>query len=149
MCDYSLVGLPNRLAVEGETLAAHRYQTGSKGLGPVSAPCHGIWEMVNSLLRPVPLPVVCIPPGSQLLTNIPALLQAELGVGEEEEVIFREVDAVAHRYRGAVRFASGTEVLLQHLPPGQRVRVLRLDSAQSLLPDVEESLRGLQEPISR
>lgn len=35
MCDYSLMGLPNRLAVEGETLAVHRYRTdGLHGAGP-------------------------------------------------------------------------------------------------------------------
>jgi hypothetical protein len=31
MCDYSLQGLPNRLAAEGEELAAHRFLTGTIG----------------------------------------------------------------------------------------------------------------------
>ena len=34
MCDYSLAGLPNRLAVEGEQLVVHRFQTGAMGLAP-------------------------------------------------------------------------------------------------------------------
>src|SRR5258705_12544175 len=32
MCDYSLHGLPNRLAQEGEDLVAHRFPTGAIGL---------------------------------------------------------------------------------------------------------------------
>ena len=32
MCDYSLAGIPNRLAVEGERLVACRFSTGSMGL---------------------------------------------------------------------------------------------------------------------
>ena len=36
MCDYSLAGIPSRLAVEGEQLVAHRFSTGSLGL---ASPC--------------------------------------------------------------------------------------------------------------
>jgi len=32
MCDYSLHGIKNRLAEEGEVLVVHRFHTGSKGL---------------------------------------------------------------------------------------------------------------------
>ena len=32
MCDYSLHGIENRLAEEGELLVVHRFYTGSKGL---------------------------------------------------------------------------------------------------------------------
>ena len=32
MCDYSLQGIRNRLAEQGEILVVHRFQTGSKGL---------------------------------------------------------------------------------------------------------------------
>ena len=31
MCDYSLMGLPNRLAKEGETLILIQFQTGTSG----------------------------------------------------------------------------------------------------------------------
>ena len=32
MCDYSLEGLPNRLAVRGERLETHRFRSGSIGM---------------------------------------------------------------------------------------------------------------------
>ena len=31
MCDYSLAGIPNRLAVEGEELMVFRFSTGALG----------------------------------------------------------------------------------------------------------------------
>ena len=34
MCDYSLMGIPNRLACEGEDLVVHQFRTGSRGLTP-------------------------------------------------------------------------------------------------------------------
>jgi hypothetical protein len=36
MCDYSLYGIKNRLANEGEQLFIHRFHTGSKGLASVT-----------------------------------------------------------------------------------------------------------------
>ena len=36
MCDYSLHGIKNRLANEGEQLFIHRFHTGSKGLASVT-----------------------------------------------------------------------------------------------------------------
>src|SRR6516164_7099987 len=36
MCDYSLAGLPNRLAVEGEQLLVYRFTTGAMGLASSS-----------------------------------------------------------------------------------------------------------------
>ena len=32
MCDYSLCGIPNRLAVESEELVVYRFSTGSIGM---------------------------------------------------------------------------------------------------------------------
>ena len=32
MCDYSLMAIPNRLAVSGEELVIHRFEAGSVGL---------------------------------------------------------------------------------------------------------------------
>jgi hypothetical protein len=37
MCDYSLQGIRNRLAEQGETLVVHRFQTGSKGLASLES----------------------------------------------------------------------------------------------------------------
>src|SRR5260370_14227415 len=35
MCDYSLAGLPNRLAVEGDQLVVQPFSTGAMGLAPL------------------------------------------------------------------------------------------------------------------
>ena len=54
MCDYSLAGVPNRLAVEGEQLVVHRFSTGSVGL---ASPCSSLSSKETA---------VCIPPGARL-----------------------------------------------------------------------------------
>ena len=118
MCDYSLAGIPNRLAVEGEQLVVHRFSTGSLGL---ASPC------------PSPLskgtPAVCIPPGARLrLRDIPQDLQLRFGLNEIEEVTFVQQSAEVYQYRDAVRFQNGREVLLQRLRCGQQVEVLSLAS---------------------
>ena len=123
MCDYSLAGLPNRLAVEGEQLVVHRFETGAMGLAPS---CLGL----KQFLFRSSTPAVCIPPGARLrLHDIPPALQQRLGVGEVEDVSFVQQNVEAFRYRDAVRFANGKEVLLQLLRFGQRVDVLSLSSA--------------------
>ena len=81
MCDYSLHGIKNRLANEGEQLFIHRFHTGSKGLASVTdlrnlekpAPTDaGVWARFKcwvenqwrwkngDMMRA--LPAVCIPP---------------------------------------------------------------------------------------
>jgi hypothetical protein len=74
MCDYSLMGLPNRLAVKEEELVVHRFPTGSLGLAAPSdlAPADSsmgrpksFWAIVKSFLNPPAPPsvrAVCIPP---------------------------------------------------------------------------------------
>ena len=120
MCDYSLAGLPNRLAVEGEQLVVHRFETGAMGLAPS---CPSLKQLFFSSSTPA----VCIPPAARLrLLDIPLHLQQRLGVGEIEEVSFVQQSAEAFRYRDAVRFANGKELILQHLQCGQRVDVLSL-----------------------
>jgi hypothetical protein len=66
-----------------------------------------------------------------LLRDIPKSLREQLGVGEVEEVTFVEQSAEAFRYRDAVRFANGREILLQGLSCGQRVEVVSLASAEA------------------
>jgi hypothetical protein len=62
-----------------------------------------------------------------LVRDIPAPLQKELKLeGPAEEVVFTQIDTVG--FRDAIRFPNGTEVLLQRLSEGQRVRVLTLSS---------------------
>ena len=125
MCDYSLAGLPNRLAIEGEQLVVHRFYTGAIGL---ASPFPSI------LNREVP--AVCVPPGARLrLSEIPEHLQHELDIGPTEEVMFVQRSADAYAYRDAIRFRNGRDVLLQRLATGQRVDVLSLDSGDS--PTVE------------
>src|SRR5437899_13064216 len=74
MCDYSLAGLPSRLAVEGEQLVVHRFPTGSLGL---ASPCPSVsrWRATKQI------PAVCIPPGARLLLrDIPKGLQQQFSV---------------------------------------------------------------------
>ena len=145
MCDYSLMAIPNRLAVSGEELVVHRFQEGSVGLASAldlqrKQECsrvqrHGFWSAFKEFFSPPaapPVPAVCIPPGARLLMrDIPARLQRECGVREEaEEVVFTQITAVVNTFRDAVRFSNGVEVLLQRFDEGQRVRVLDLSSAE-------------------
>ena len=122
MCDYSLTGIPSRLAVEGEQLVVHRFSNGSLGL---SSPCpsRSRWWSANQT------PAVCIPPGARLLLpDIPKDLQQQLGVGATEEVIFVQLNATPYQFRDAVRFSNGREILLQKLKCGQQVDVVSLSS---------------------
>jgi hypothetical protein len=125
MCDYSLAHFPNRLAVEGEQLVVHRFATGTLGMAPARA-------SLTQVLSPNSVPAVCVPPGARLLLqDIPERLQQVLNVGAVEEVTFVEQSAEAFRYRDAMRFANGREILLQQLAFGQRAQVLSLSSADS------------------
>jgi hypothetical protein len=152
MCDYSLMNVPNRLAREGEELVAHRFDSGSMGLASYadlhpnvdpSAPAKKtFWSMVKQIVEAPAasqVPAVCIPPGAHLmLRDIPEQMQHERGIGAAEEVVFTQITAASHRYRDAVRFQDGQEVLLQWLREGQRVRVLALgpeDGVADTLPE--------------
>jgi hypothetical protein len=147
MCDYSLHGLPNRLARDGEELVAHRFSTGAIGLTSPAELCRAVnstnksqkknfWSAIKALILPPAwpeAPAVCIPPGARLhMMDIPVSLQHELGVGPEEAVTFTQTTAMPNAYHDAVRFENGRQVLLQVLKEGQRVRVLSLASEDSL-----------------
>jgi hypothetical protein len=139
MCDYSLHGLPNRLAREGEDLVAHRFSTGAIGLASPADVCRqmqsrpgkqSFWAALKLALLP-PLvsetPAVCIPPGATLLlSGIPTNLQRELGIAPDETVTFTQTTAIAQTFHDAIRFSNGRQLLLQFLKEGQRVRVLSL-----------------------
>ena len=152
MCDYSLHGIKNRLANEGEQLLVHKFHTGSKGLAsvtdlrnlekPALAPTGaGIWarfkcwvenqrRRINNDMEKA-LPAVCIPPGASLqVDGIPASLQKQFGVGLREEVTFVQTTAEPFRYRDALRFHNGQEVLLQKLSDGLRMEVLSMALAE-------------------
>ena len=124
MCDYSLAGLPNRLAVEGEQLVVQRFSTGAQGLASPTKQRAWLWFTKEC--------AVCVPPGARfLLRDIPQDLQRQFGVLAAEEVTFVQVSAEAYRYRDAVRFKNGREVLLQRLRSRQRVDVLSLCTGDS------------------
>jgi hypothetical protein len=141
MCDYSLLGMPNRLAVEGEQLQVYRFPTATLGLAsPVDLqkiaeeaqvrPRAGFWSRVKDWFSSdieKSAPAVCIPPGARLLLrDIPMRLQQQLSVGAEEEVTFVQLSAEPFNHRDAVRFNNGREFLLQKLEVGQRADVLCL-----------------------
>src|SRR5215470_3389580 len=130
MCDYSLAAFQSRLAVEAEELVVYRFPTGCLGLISASDPEavkreFGVWR---PRFTPREFPcAVCIPPGARLLLReIPEDMQRRLGVGASEQVVFAQTSAEAYRYRDAVRFKNGREVLLQSLALGQRVQIISL-----------------------
>jgi hypothetical protein len=124
MCDYSLAGLPNRLAVEGEQLVVQRFSTGALGLASPTTHRVSLWFKKEC--------AVCVAPGARfLLRDIPQDLRRQFGVHATEEVTFVQVSAEAYRYRDAVRFRNGREVLLQWLRCGQQVEVLSLCAGDS------------------
>jgi len=135
MCDYSLQGIKNRLAEEGEILVVHRFYSGSKGLTspyylkPPQEP--KTWTAILSSLfsiRPQAC-AVCIPDGARLiLTDISPAFQQTFGVSSLEVVTFRQLSANSGTYRDAVEFANGEKLRLQELEDGQRVEVLALSS---------------------
>jgi hypothetical protein len=135
------MGVPNRLAREGEDLVVYQFWTASKGLTPGTSVTNTNTQKRCEILRPLvkrlfgklePERVaVCIPPGARLLlSDIPEDVQSSFAVGTSEEVTFTQLTATANTYRDAVRFANGREILLQRLNEGQRVRVLQLSLAE-------------------
>lgn len=143
MCDYSLMSLPNRLAVCGEDLVVHRFISGAVGLAtPVEvcrvherqvAEVHGFFAKVKKFLYPPdepPCTAVCVPPGAHLLVrNIPEPIQRMAGIQSAiEEVVFTQTDTVG--FRDTFQFPNGTEVLVQKLSEGMRVTVLTLSSEE-------------------
>jgi hypothetical protein len=140
MCDYSLMMAPNRLAVEGEELVAHKFKCGSTGIVASRDFNHWArreprtfrqWFRDGFAPVPEPAPVVCLPPGARLqLLGVPESLKAEVAADLSEEVIFTQISAEANMHRDALFFTNGFTVLLQRLPEGQRLRVLSLSSEE-------------------
>jgi hypothetical protein len=143
MCDYSLQGLPNRLAETGEQLVTHRFPTGSIGLAsPIeiaNPPCkpkripdgRSWWArfkqwMAESPVPPGP-PAVCIAPGTCLrMTHIPESLRKDYGLAAAEKVTFVQFSAEPFQYRDGIQFSNGRRTLLQNLREGVEVQVLEL-----------------------
>src|SRR6516225_10900275 len=103
MCDYSLCGIPNRLAIEGEELVVHRFSTGSMGLASLAdlqlrerlkrtALGKTFWQSLKSFFiepdQSAQSPAVCVPPGAQLIVRgIPSDLQQRCHIGQEEDAV--------------------------------------------------------------
>ena len=135
MCDYSLQGIRNRLAEQGEILTVHRFQTGSKGLtsprylSPVEKPKTWLAALKQFFSVPAEECAVCIPDGARLrLSGISHGIQKRHDVSDEEVVTFRQLSAEAATYRDAVEFHNGQKVRLQELDEGQAIEVLAMSS---------------------
>ncbi len=135
MCDYSLHGIANRLAEDGEVLVVHRFHTGSKGLTspeylkPIEPP-KGLMAILKRVFAAQSqVCAVCIPDGAKLvLHGISPALQRTHGLSISEAVTFRQLAPDAHAYRDAVEFKNGVRVRLQELEEGQNIEVLALSS---------------------
>jgi hypothetical protein len=142
MCDYSLHGVPNRLAVQGDQLITIRFSTGSVGLAEANSvteggrekPQRGLWAALRDYYCASPenvIHAVCVPPGARLrLENVPRRFQQTLGISASEDVTFTQLSAEAFQYRDAVRFRNGSEMLLQRLGEGLRVRVIDTETVR-------------------
>ena len=135
MCDYSLHGIENRLAKEGEVLVVHRFYSGSKGLTSPSylkpaGTSGGILATLKRMFSAYAQPcAVCIPDGARLVLHgiEPALKKAH-ALASVEPVTFRQLSANDYAYRDAVEFKNGLKVRLQDLEIGQLFEVLSLSS---------------------
>jgi len=148
MCDYSLQGLPNRLAVEGEQLVTYRFPTGSVGLAtpldiaagnrskPQRASDRSWWSALKHLLNPQielgQVPAVCIPPGAQLfMSHITEELRRKFALQAVAVVTFVQFSADSYRYRDGIRFRNGKQLSLQEITENVRFEVISLESIQS------------------
>jgi hypothetical protein len=141
MCDYSLMMVPNRLAMEGEELVAHKFQSGTTGFVSCSdftiwraeRRSRSLWHHLKGWFasKPDPTPVVCIPPGARLRVEPgPESLTGRLQSGSAELATFTELSAEANQHRDALCFDDGAVVRLAMLAEGQRVKVLRFSSTE-------------------
>ena len=138
MCDYSLYGIANRLAEEGEVLVVHRFYTGSKGLTspeylkPTEQPKGVMANLKRTFAARPSVCAVCIPDGAQLMLHeISPTFQQVHGLSTTEGVTFRQLSANFATYRDAVEFKNGATVRLQNLEEGQSVEVLALSSEKA------------------
>jgi len=144
MCDYSLHGIANRLAEQGEVLVVHRFFTRSKGLTspeylkPIETPKGFVAILKRMFAAESKACAVCIPDGAKLMLHgiSPALREAH-GLSTSEPATFRQLSADVATYRDAVEFRNGAKVRLQDLDEGQSVEVLALCSEKA---DVREDM---------
>ncbi len=140
MCDYSLMGVNNRLAQEGEELVTHRFGTGTIGLASVAdLNAFQAWQSVRNETgvvakikqavtsnNPPVVCAICVPPGAKLNLN--------KGNGKPQEATFDQLSERVNNYRDAIRFKGGHATLLQNLPVGMRMTVASLVGATERKP---------------
>ena len=139
MCDYSLHGIENRLAKEGETLLVHQFNTGSKGLTSPEylKPTAPLKDLLAFLKRMILTSgpkecAVCIPDGAQLkLEGISQELQEAYHLSAVEIVTLRLLSANFATYRDAVEFGNGVRIRLQELNEGLRMQVQAVSLKQA------------------
>ncbi len=140
MCDYSLMGVQNRLAEEGEQLVTHRFGTGTIGLASVhDVTALTAWLSARhqpGMLAKIPNAVIiakpvvcaiCVPPGAKLSVNM------ENGK-PPQEATFDQLSQRVNSYRDAIRFTGGNTTLLQNLPVGMQMTVVSLAEATEYQP---------------
>jgi hypothetical protein len=141
MCDYSLQGLPNRLAVEGEEVVTHRFPSGSLGMAsPLDIAVQNRlqprtgretwWRAVKRWLSAEvgyhEVTAVCIPPGTRLLmARIPDVMRRQFALDVLQSVTFTQLSMEAFWYRDAIQFDDGRQIILQAFPEGVLFEVLR------------------------
>lgn len=130
MCDYSLEMYGSRPAREGELYETTRFPSGSIGF---AAPGESR----------VPVCVQC--DTKVVLTNIPASLQAALGIGAQAETIFAQRETGL--YRDGLRLADGRFLSLQDLPPGVGAYVPALLERQRLSEPAASAETGVLEVV--
>lgn len=147
MYDYSLMMIPNRLAIEGEELVAHRFQSGSLGLVScfdydrwLNQRSKSIWQRFKAWCSAdsEPTPVVCIPPGARLrVDGLPEILKEQFELTSTEEATLIELSAEVNSHRDALCFDNNAVVPLELLTEGQRIRVLQLSSREDAEADLD------------
>ena len=137
MCDYSLSGLPNRLAVEGERLVTYRFPNGVKGfvsqseLTAFTCSHPTLWKKICAWFRNETPCAVCLPPGATLLMrDVPGWLRSGFPGDADEQVTFMQADS--REFRDGIQFRWGASVLIQQLPAGQVADVLALAPISSV-----------------
>jgi hypothetical protein len=163
MRDFSLQGVPERLAVQGEVLVSYRFRTGSVGLASPGdiAGSEGVWHGLGGrpswwsswkrrakhFLRRDKTATIRVSPTARLRVNsVPDEIQAEFGVSAIENVNFVQLSAEGCRLRDAIRFRNGRHVLLQRFGEGIWFEVLS-DGSNDRDPNQEpEESRKLTEP---
>src|SRR5579864_5366468 len=109
MCDYSLSGLPNRLAEEGERIVAYRFPNGVKGfvsepeLASFTCGHPSFWSKICAWFRNETPCAVCLPPGATLLLrDLPTWLRC----GPEHDELVTFVQGESREFRDGIKFRS-------------------------------------------